>query len=182
MPAVRVPFAPLRGLIMHVFGPARGQKRPGAGFMLQVRINRASGGMCLRNTTDKTSISDVLHSVDFRMVIGDLCASAAQEYANSSRRLRLIEQQTLSVSRNSRRVQQGLRNQRRGNQMRVLIAAALAVTLSATSLLAGTTAPLAPGKPAGVQSAQLMDNGLYYIIGIGVLGGVSSWLRPAMAR
>ncbi len=55
--------------------------------------------------------------------------------------------------------------------MRVLTAAVLAVTLSASSLFAAE-APLAPGKPAGVQKAQDADTGLYWLLGLGAAGGL----------
>jgi hypothetical protein len=70
--------------------------------------------------------------------------------------------------------------------MRVIVAAVLAVTLSATSLWAATdtaplasstvassnTAPLAPGKPAGVQKAQGIDNLAWWLVGAGAVVGI----------
>jgi hypothetical protein len=52
---------------------------------------------------------------------------------------------------------------------RALIAATVAVSFFATNLLAAeTAAPLAPGKPAGVQKAQDYDWTSYAWIGLGV--------------
>jgi hypothetical protein len=70
--------------------------------------------------------------------------------------------------------------------MRVIVAAVLAVTLSATSLWAadtaplasstvvasGNTAPLAAGKPAGVKAAQGIDNLAWWLVGAGALVGI----------
>jgi hypothetical protein len=51
--------------------------------------------------------------------------------------------------------------------MRNLIAAALSVSLAASSAMAdGNRAPLAPGKPAGVKQAQVDTTALLVIIGI----------------
>jgi hypothetical protein len=50
--------------------------------------------------------------------------------------------------------------------MRNLIAAALSLCLAATSAAAGN-APLAPGKPAGVKTAQMDTTALLVILGIG---------------
>lgn len=61
--------------------------------------------------------------------------------------------------------------------MRVMIAAVTAASLLASSAFAAETlsanVPLAPGKPAGVQKAQMADNTLLYVLGGGLLiGGV----------
>jgi len=70
--------------------------------------------------------------------------------------------------------------------MRMIVAAVLAVTLSATSLWAadtaplasstavasGNTAPLAAGKPAGVKKAQGIDNLAWWLVGVGALAGI----------
>jgi hypothetical protein len=57
--------------------------------------------------------------------------------------------------------------------MRVIVAAVLAVTLSATSLWAAdTAAPLAPGKPAGVKKAQDMGDLGWLLVGAGAIVGV----------
>jgi hypothetical protein len=50
--------------------------------------------------------------------------------------------------------------------MRVFVSAILATTLLASSALAGETGALAPGKPAGVKDAQMLDNTV--VIGLGV--------------
>jgi hypothetical protein len=51
--------------------------------------------------------------------------------------------------------------------MRNLIAAVLSLTLAATSAMAGgNSAPLAPGKPAGVKHAQVDTTTLVVMIGI----------------
>ncbi len=51
--------------------------------------------------------------------------------------------------------------------MRNLIAAALSLSLAATSALAGSnSAPLAPGKPAGVKHAQVDTTAIIVIVGI----------------
>ena len=51
--------------------------------------------------------------------------------------------------------------------MRNMLAAALALSLAATTAMAGTNiAPLAPGKPAGVKHAQVDTTALVVIIGI----------------
>ncbi|HEX4178023.1 MAG TPA: hypothetical protein VHY57_06275 [Rhizomicrobium sp.] len=49
--------------------------------------------------------------------------------------------------------------------MRNLIAAALSLSLGATSAMAGG-APLAPGKPAGVKHAQVDTTALVVMVGI----------------
>jgi hypothetical protein len=53
--------------------------------------------------------------------------------------------------------------------MRALTVAALALALSGSSVLADTTAPLAPGKPAGVKQASMEGNGLLIAIGAAVV-------------
>jgi hypothetical protein len=51
--------------------------------------------------------------------------------------------------------------------MRNLIAAALSLSLAATSAMAGgNSAPLAPGKPAGVKHAQADTTAIIVIVGI----------------
>jgi hypothetical protein len=51
--------------------------------------------------------------------------------------------------------------------MRNMLAAALALSLAATTAMAGTnTAPLAPGKPAGVKYAQVDTTALAVMVGI----------------
>jgi hypothetical protein len=51
--------------------------------------------------------------------------------------------------------------------MRLFVSAVLATALFASSALAGESADtLAPGKPAGIKSAQLTDNTI--VIGLGV--------------
>lgn len=51
--------------------------------------------------------------------------------------------------------------------MRNLIAAALSLTLAATSAMAGAnSAPLAPGKPAGVKHAQVDTTAVIIMVGI----------------
>ncbi len=66
-----------------------------------------------------------------------------------------------------------------GILMRSLVVAALALSLSATSLFAAdTAAPLAPGKAAGVKTAQASDNSTWFwVLGsaaaIGIIVAVS---------
>ena len=64
---------------------------------------------------------------------------------------------------------------------RILIAATVAATFFATNLLAAETiAPLAPGKPVGVTKAQDMNfPTLYYVLGVGALGGILLGLSTA---
>jgi uncharacterized cupin superfamily protein len=51
--------------------------------------------------------------------------------------------------------------------MRNMIAAALSLSLAATTAMAGTNiVPLAPGKPAGVKHAQVDTTALVVILGI----------------
>ena len=64
--------------------------------------------------------------------------------------------------------------------MRLFIAATVAASLFATNLLAADiAAPLAPGKPAGVQKAQFEDIApIWYVLGgvaiVGVIVAASS--------
>jgi len=54
--------------------------------------------------------------------------------------------------------------------MRLFISAALATALFASSALAGdVSGALAPGKPAGVRDAQLMDNTVVIGLGVGLI-------------
>ena len=48
----------------------------------------------------------------------------------------------------------------------------LIVTLSASPVLAETSAPLQPGKPAGVRKAELLDggNGMFVVAGAALVG------------
>ncbi len=57
--------------------------------------------------------------------------------------------------------------------MRIFGAAILASSLIVSSAFAATdaTAPLAPGKPAGVKQAQATDNTLLLVLGLGVVAG-----------
>ena len=48
----------------------------------------------------------------------------------------------------------------------ILTAAAL---LSGTAMAAGTDSALAPGKPAGLRTAQQGDNTIFYIVGLGAV-------------
>jgi hypothetical protein len=48
----------------------------------------------------------------------------------------------------------------------LLTAAAL---LSGTAMAAGTDSALAPGKPAGLRTAQEGDNTIFYIVGLGAV-------------
>ena len=58
--------------------------------------------------------------------------------------------------------------------MRNLIAAALSLSLVATSAMAGNSPPLAPGKPAGVKHAQVDTQALLIMIGIaGLVAGIA---------
>jgi hypothetical protein len=47
-----------------------------------------------------------------------------------------------------------------------IVAAALAVTLTAASAFAADTGPLTAGKPAGVKDAQLETGGVLLVVGI----------------
>jgi len=57
--------------------------------------------------------------------------------------------------------------------MRIIGAAILATSLVVSSAFAGTnvTAPLAPGKPAGVKKAQATDNTMLMVLGLGIVAG-----------
>ena len=57
--------------------------------------------------------------------------------------------------------------------MRIIGATILASSLVVSSSFAATnaTAPLAPGKPAGVKQAQMEDNTLLLVLGVGVVAG-----------
>lgn len=57
--------------------------------------------------------------------------------------------------------------------MRTVGAVLLASSLIASSAFAATdaSAPLTPGKPAGVKQAQAMDNTLLIVLGLGVVAG-----------
>jgi hypothetical protein len=57
--------------------------------------------------------------------------------------------------------------------MRTIGAALMASSLIVSSAFAATdaTAPLAPGKPAGVKQAQATDNTLLIVLGLGVVAG-----------
>lgn len=60
--------------------------------------------------------------------------------------------------------------------MRRVIAPLVSIVLFVTSAFAGTNTngPLAPGKPAGVKQADLGDDTLLYIVGIGaVIAGIA---------
>ena len=50
--------------------------------------------------------------------------------------------------------------------MRLFVSAVLVTVLFASNALAGDSTALAPGKPAGVKDAQIMDNTV--VIGLGV--------------
>ena len=55
--------------------------------------------------------------------------------------------------------------------MKAIFAIALTLALSAPAALANTAAPLDPGKPAGVQRAQLEDgNGMLVVAGAALVG------------
>ena len=59
--------------------------------------------------------------------------------------------------------------------MRTIGAALLATTMIVSSAFAATDSvgPLTPGKPAGVQKAQMEDSTLLWIVGAGlVIGGI----------
>jgi hypothetical protein len=57
--------------------------------------------------------------------------------------------------------------------MRIFGAAILASSLVVSSSFAATnsSAPLAPGKPAGVKQAQMEGNTLLLVLGVGVVAG-----------
>jgi hypothetical protein len=54
--------------------------------------------------------------------------------------------------------------------MRLFVSAVLATALFASNALAGdATSALAPGKPAGVKDAQMMDNTVVIALGLGLV-------------
>ena len=56
--------------------------------------------------------------------------------------------------------------------MRLFLSAALATALFASSAFSeDASAPLAPGKPAGVKQAQEQDNTLIILVGLGLIAG-----------
>jgi hypothetical protein len=55
--------------------------------------------------------------------------------------------------------------------MRNLGAAILATALFVSSATAANTTSLAPGKPAGVQQAQLHGHALLWLFGLGIVAG-----------
>ena len=60
--------------------------------------------------------------------------------------------------------------------MRTIGSAVLATTMIVTSAFAATdtVGPLTPGKPAGVQKAQMEDTTLLWVVGAGlVIGGIA---------
>ena len=57
--------------------------------------------------------------------------------------------------------------------MRAIIAIALSSTLLASAALAAETAPLAPGKPAGVKQAQEMGNTTWVLLGLGAVAAIA---------
>ena len=58
--------------------------------------------------------------------------------------------------------------------MRILITLALATSLAASSAFAADNAgPLAAGKPAGVQQAQVLGTTAWVLIGVGVLTAIA---------
>jgi len=59
--------------------------------------------------------------------------------------------------------------------MRIVISLALATSLVASSAFAAdSTAPLAPGKPAGVHQAQMeMNTAMWALIGIGAVTAIA---------
>lgn len=68
----------------------------------------------------------------------------------------------------------------RGNAMRILIASALSMTLLVSgAMAAGTSGPLAPGKPAGVRQAQDTDTTALVVIGGIVAAGVAIGLATS---
>jgi hypothetical protein len=68
--------------------------------------------------------------------------------------------------------------------MRVLISAALAATLIASSALAEDAGALAPGKPAGVKQAQMAQTEIWWALGISavVAGGVIAATSQSHAK
>jgi len=58
--------------------------------------------------------------------------------------------------------------------MRALIATALALALTTSSLTAAQVGPLAPGKPAGVKKAEYEgDPTLFIVLGVAVAIGIA---------
>ena len=57
--------------------------------------------------------------------------------------------------------------------MRSFLAIALSSTLLASAALAAETAPLAPGKPAGVKQAQTMNTTTWVLLGIGAVTAIA---------
>jgi hypothetical protein len=56
--------------------------------------------------------------------------------------------------------------------MKMFVSTALFIALVASSALADTaTAPLAPGRPAGVRQAQQQNNTLIILVGLGLIAG-----------
>jgi hypothetical protein len=64
--------------------------------------------------------------------------------------------------------------------MRILLPVALAASLLATNLYAAdTSAPLAPGKPAGVQKADAMDGSVFVVLGLAAVIAVVALVAPS---
>jgi len=65
--------------------------------------------------------------------------------------------------------------------MRNLVAAALSMTLIASTAFAGDVRPLATGKPAGVKQAQAMNSGstVWIVIGGIIVAGVAIGLAAS---
>jgi len=57
--------------------------------------------------------------------------------------------------------------------MRTLTAIVLSTTLLASAALAGEAAPLAPGKPAGVKQAQMMNETAWVLVGVGAVAAIA---------
>lgn len=57
--------------------------------------------------------------------------------------------------------------------MRIFLAIALSSTLLATAAWSAETAPLAPGKPAGVKQAQTMGTTGWVLVGVGVVSAIA---------
>jgi hypothetical protein len=53
--------------------------------------------------------------------------------------------------------------------MRTFVAASLAAVLIATNAFAMPTSPLPAGQPAGVKNAQMEDNTVWWVVGLGVV-------------
>ncbi|HEU0161010.1 MAG TPA: hypothetical protein VFQ69_01270 [Rhizomicrobium sp.] len=59
--------------------------------------------------------------------------------------------------------------------MRAIAAAILALSISSQAIAAEAPAPLAPGKPAGVQQAAIETGGVIMWVGIlGLAGGIAA--------